>query len=91
MSYMKAMSLVTLGMVVIGIVDNLLMFIVYSQRNVRKLSVANYFRAILIANILANIISANSFTSSYFNFYFSNISLFSCQVFNFLILRSGAV
>ena len=89
--FTKAMSLATLGIVIIGIIGNLLMFIVYSQPNIRKLSLANYFRTIAIVNIVANIISANSFASDYFKFYFLNISLFSCQLFNFLIMGSGAV
>lgn len=76
----------------IGIVGNILMFLVFYRNSLAKLSVSVYFRAMSISNLFININMIRSFNvSTESEYYLANHSVFLCKGFYFVIYAGGAV
>lgn len=69
-----------LGLFIMGSIGNICLFIVYSSKTLRKLSIAIYFRIISIINVLIAIFAANMFIEGKFNIYIFNESKLLCKV-----------
>ena len=67
-SYVRFEKHFKLTMTLFGLVGNLLMFKVYSQKSLSKLSFSTYMRAIAIANLLINIYAIILYVSQKFEF-----------------------
>lgn len=65
-----------------GLIGNTLMFVVFFQPKLRKLSVSTYFRAMSIVYLLVNLNWIRSFVGGNF---LSSMSSFSCKSISFLV------
>lgn len=75
----------SLLIVLIGIPSNILMFIVYSNRALAKLSISIYFRAMALANFCMSVFWIRKFMGYQFNYEIEDISLFLCKSISFII------
>lgn len=88
--FSKITGCVTIGLVLIGLFGNLLMYVVYSQPTLSKLSVSSYLRAMALTNILVNIMSINTILLN-FGIILNVQSEFMCKTISYLLFTFGAV
>lgn len=67
-----------------GLIGNSLMFVVYSQKRLKKLSISTYFRALAISNILINLLSITFFITDQFHFNIHASSSIACKLTRFI-------
>lgn len=82
---------ITLILSILGLIGNTLMFIVYCQSSLRKLSISVYFRAIAIVNLIINLVMTQRYIASLLAQDFTNYSQFVCKTLNFVIIINGAI
>ena len=75
----------------IGVPGNILMFIVFSSKELTKLSVSVYFRAIAITNLFMNAHFIQIFFRNKYDFYLTNWCLFLCKSYNYIVYSAGAM
>lgn len=68
---------------ILGAFGTILMFIVYSKRDLRKLTISIYFRAMSISNLWANIMSILQFIEFINHVSLVKMSQFSCKTLKF--------
>lgn len=81
----------SLILLVLGLPGNILMFIVFSSKNLRKLSVSTYYRAMSIFSLYMTINWIRQFLTWEFNFYLWNVSHIMCKFGMFSIYTTRGI
>ena len=77
--------------VALGVPGNLLMFILFGQRTLRKLTISPYFRLMAISNIYTVLNWTRLFMEVMFDFYLLDVSEVVCRIGMFLISIAGPI
>ena len=80
---------VSLIFVVLGLIGNVLMFVVFSKRRLRKLSISIYFQSIALVNLYITINWVKQYLIYVEDYYLINESAFLCKAINFTIFVAG--
>lgn len=75
----------------LGLAGNSLMFIVYTRRDLRKLSVSTYFRSLALANLAVNLISIQSFIEKFLDYNIASQSTLACKLVIYMVYATVAV